>query len=132
MIRAIALVFVGGAAGAVIRELLMLGVPTARDGFVWSIFVGNVVAAFVLGLVNGLNSRHAIQADTNLFLGTGLTGGLSTFSSLAYATFVLLSTSELRASVGVVYASANLVVGFVLVMAGLKIGESLGAKNNQA
>jgi CrcB protein len=132
MIRAIALVFVGGAVGAVIRELLMMGVPTARDGFVWSIFVGNVVAAFVLGLVNGLNTRQAIQADTNLFLGTGLTGGLSTFSSLAYATFVLLSTSELRASVGVVYASANLVVGFVLVMAGLKIGESLGAKNNRA
>lgn len=34
MAQAIILVFVGGAAGAVIRELLMLGVPTARDGFV--------------------------------------------------------------------------------------------------
>ena len=127
MIRTVILVFAGGAVGAVIRELLMLGVPTARDGFVWSIFIANVVASFILGWVNGLNSRGAIGADANLFLGTGLTGGMSTFSSLAYATFVLLSGSAMGMRVGLVYAGANLVIGFVLMAAGLKLGEMVGA-----
>jgi len=128
VIRTVALVFTGGAVGAVIRELLMLGVPTARDGFVWSIFVANVVASFILGWVNGLHSRNAIGADANLFLGTGLTGGMSTFSSLVYATFVLLAGSAVGARVGLVYAGANLVIGFVLMAAGLKLGETVGAK----
>ena len=125
--RAIALVFIGGAVGAVIRELLMLGVPTAKDGFVWSIFVANVVAAFILGVVTGLHSRKAIGTDTNLLLGTGLTGGMSTFSSLVYATFVLLAGSA--AGVGLLYIGANLIVGFALVLGGLKVGESIGRGN---
>ena len=129
MVRAIALVFVGGAVGAVIRELLMLGVPTARDGFVWSIFVANVVASFILGLINGLHSRQALGKDANLLLGTGVCGGMSTFSSLVYATFVLMAGSAVGMRVGLVYVGANLIVGFVLVMAGLKVGESMGARD---
>ncbi|MDF2494929.1 CrcB family protein [Sphingomonas sp.] len=129
MVRAIALVFVGGAVGAVIRELLMLGVPTARDGFVWSIFVANVVASFILGLINGLHSRQALGNDANLLLGTGVCGGMSTFSSLVYATFVLMAGSAVGMRVGLVYVGANLIVGFVLVMAGLKVGESMGARD---
>jgi len=127
--RAIALVFVGGAVGAVIRELLMLGVPTARDGFVGSIFIANIVAAFILGVVTGLHSRKVIGTNGNLLLGTGLTGGMSTFSSLVYATFVLLAGSAADFRVGLLYVGANLVVGFMLVLAGLKIGEAIGGKN---
>ncbi len=124
--RAVALVFIGGAVGAVIRELLMLGVPTAKDGFVWSIFVANVVAAFILGTVTALHSRNALGSDANLLLGTGLTGGMSTFSSLVYATFVLLAGSAVGA--GVLYIGANLIVGFALALAGFKFGESLGGR----
>lgn len=128
MAQAIILVFVGGAAGAVIRELLMLGVPTARDGFVWSIFVANVVASLILGLITGLHARQALGAKANLLLGTGLCGGMSTFSSLVHATYVLLAGSALSAGVGLAYVGANLVVGFVLVLAGLRVGDVIGAR----
>ncbi|RSV13330.1 fluoride ion transporter CrcB [Sphingomonas sp. ABOLG] len=128
MAQAIILVFVGGAVGAVMRELLMLGVPTARDGFVWSIFVANVVASLILGLITGLHARQALGAKANLLLGTGLCGGMSTFSSLVYATYVLLAGSALSAGVGLAYVGANLVVGFVLVLAGLRVGDVIGAR----
>jgi len=131
MFRAIVLVFIGGAVGAVIRELLMLQIPDGRDGFPWSIFVANVVASFVLGLVNGLHSRGALGSDANLLVGTGVTGGMSTFSSFAYATFVLWTTSEIGASVGIVYALASLAVGLAAVLLGLKVGGS-GPKKEAA
>jgi len=131
MIRAIALVFVGGAVGAVIRELLMLGVPTAKDGFVWSIFLANVVASFILGFVTGLHSRKAIGTDASLLLGTGLTGGMSTFSSLVYATYVLLAGTAAAGGVGILYVGANLIVGLALVSVGLKAGEAVGRSNHR-
>ncbi|MFL0417307.1 CrcB family protein [uncultured Sphingomonas sp.] len=122
--------FIGGAVGAVIRELLMLSVPTAKDGFVWSIFVANIVAAFILGMVTALHSRKALGTDANLMLGTGLTGGMSTFSSLVYATFVLLAGSAVGA--GLLYIGANLIVGFALALAGLKFGRSIGRRGRSA
>jgi len=101
-------------------------VPTARDGFVWSIFVANVVASFVLGLVTGLHSRGALGVDANSLLGTGLTGGMSTFSSFVYGAFALFAASQIGASAGLLYAGASLIVGFALMLLGLKIGEGAG------
>ena len=130
MLQTVILVFLGGAVGATIRELLMLGVPTGRDGFPYSIFVANIVASFVLGLVNGLHSHGAIGTRANLFVGTGLTGGMSTFSSFVYATFVLLTTSTIGLSVGLLYAVLSLLIGFVAVLLGLRAGEMLSRQGD--
>jgi CrcB protein len=122
MFQQVILVFLGGAVGATLREFLMLAVPTPQDGFPYSIFVANVAASFVLGMTNGLYSGGAIGTNSNLFVGTGLTGGMSTFSSFAYATFALLVASEIGLTVGLAYAVASVVVGFIAVIAGLKVG----------
>ncbi|MGW9229730.1 CrcB family protein [Pseudorhizobium sp. NPDC055634] len=132
MFQQVILVFLGGAVGATLRELLMLTVPTGHEGFPYSIFVANVVASYVLGLTNSLHSGGSIGTNANLFVGTGLTGGMSTFSSFVYATFVLLTTSEIGVMVGVTYAVASLVIGFLAVLAGLATGGALsGGKRQQ-
>lgn len=87
-----------------------------------------MVASLILGLITGLHARQALGAKANLLLGTGLCGGMSTFSSLVYATYVLLAGSALSAGVGLAYVGANLVVGFVLVLAGLRVGDVIGAR----
>lgn len=123
MINLVILVFVGGAIGAMAREFLMLGVPNLSDGFPMAILVANVVAAFLLGLVTGLHKRRAVSDDVNTMVGTGIMGGLSTFSSFVYGSFVLMSASASAAAVAIVYLLVSLVLGYGAVRLGLKLGQ---------
>ena len=119
---AVLLVFIGGAVGAVARELLMLVVPTLSHGFPLDIFVANVVASLLIGFSTGRHNRKAIDDDWHLMVTTGTMGGLSTVSSLAYASSVLLTTSKTGALVAAAYVLVSLVMGYVAVIVGMKIG----------
>lgn len=123
MINLVILVFVGGAIGAMAREFLMLGVPNLSDGFPMAILVANVVAAFLLGLVTGLHKRRAVSDDVNTMVGTGIMGGLSTFSSFVYGSFVLMSASVSGAAVAVLYLVVSLLLGYAAVRLGLRLGQ---------
>ena len=118
---AVLLVFVGGAVGAVVREFLMLLVPTLSDGFPLDILVANVVASFLIGLSTGRHNRGVISDGWHLTVTTGTMGGLSTFSSFAYASTVLMKASVTSALVAAAYVLISLVVGYVAVILGLKI-----------
>ena len=123
MINSIILVFIGGAVGAIIRELLMLGTPHLADNFPLDILVANVAAAFLLGLVTALHTRRVISDDTNLLVGTGVMGGLSTFSSFVYGAVVVMGASTQSAIVAVVYICVSLVIGYGAVTLGMKCGK---------
>ena len=113
---------VGGAAGSILRELTMLAVPNLADGFPMDILVANLVATFLLALVTGLHRRKIVSDKANMLLGTGIMGGLSTFSSFAYGVVVLMSESTASAVVALAYVVTSLVLGYVAVAVGLKIG----------
>ena len=85
MINLVILVFVGGAFGAMFREFVMLMVPHMADGFPLDIFVANVVASFLLGLSTTLHQRVKLHHHVHTMIGTGIMGGLSTFSSFVWA-----------------------------------------------
>ena len=108
MAKSVILVFFGGALGAILRELVMLMVPNLADGFPLDILVANLVAAFVFGLVAALHSRNAASDSVNMFAGTGICGGLSTFSSFAFGMAVLTRASTASAVVAVVYMVVSL------------------------
>lgn len=122
MINIIILVMVGGAVGAMLREFAMLMVPPLADGFPMDIFVANVLAAFLLGLVSALHSRRVLSDSVNTMLGTGVMGGLSTFSSFVYAPVVLMAASTQSAVVALAYVVVSVVVGYIAVIAGQKLG----------
>jgi CrcB protein len=115
-------VFVGGALGAVLREFAMLAVPKLADGFPLDILVANVVAAFLLGLVAALRGRQLVSEGIYMLVGTGIAGGLSTFSSFAYAVAVLTTASTASALVASAYAVISLVLGYIAIVVGLKLG----------
>ena len=123
MINLVILVFVGGAIGAMLREFLMLGVPNLADGFPMAILVANIVAAFLLGLVTGMHKRRVVSDEVNTMVGTGIMGGLSTFSSFVYGSVVLMTASTSGASVAILYVLVSLVLGYGAVLLGLKLGE---------
>lgn len=123
MIDLVIVVFVGGAVGAMLREFIMLMVPPLSDGFPLDILVANVVASFLLGLVTALYTRKIHSSAVNALIGTGVMGGLSTFSSFAYGSAVLMQGSTTGAVVAVVYVVVSIVAGYVAIIAGLKLGE---------
>lgn len=122
MLKIASLVFVGGAIGAMGREFLMLGVPDLHDGFPLPIFVANIAAAFLLGLVTGLHNRGRVNDDINTLVATGIMGGLSTFSSFVYGSYILMSGSMAGAFVAIAYLLISVAVGYGALLAGLKAG----------
>jgi CrcB protein len=122
MVKSVIAVFVGGALGAMLREFLMLVVPNPTDNFPLDILVANLVAALMLGLVTALYRRKVVSERVNLLVGTGAAGGLSTFSSFAYGSVLLIVASAASAVVASVYVVISLVLGYIAVMAGMKLG----------
>jgi len=116
------LVFVGGALGAILREFVMLMVPNLADGFPLDILVANLVAALVLGFIAAMHSRKVVSDGVNMLVATGFTGGLSTFSSFAYASAVLMKASTASAVVALAYVVTSLVLGYIAVIVGMKLG----------
>ncbi|MGK5531468.1 fluoride efflux transporter CrcB [Streptomyces sp. URMC 129] len=84
------LVLVGGAAGAVLRHLTDRAV-TARHGtvFPWGTFTVNVAGCALIGLLTGAVAAGAAPDAVRHFLGTGLCGALTTYSTFSYETLRL-------------------------------------------
>jgi len=123
VIKIVTLVLVGGAVGAVLREFFMLMVPQGSRGFPLDILAANILAAFLLGLMAGLLTRKVVSDDLYALIGTGMTGGLSTFSTFAYGSSMLMSGSATSAVVALAYVVISLVMGYIAVVVGMRIGE---------
>ena len=130
VIRIVLLVFAGGALGAMLREFLMLRVPTLSRGFPLDILVANLVAAFLLGLAAALHNRKVASDTLYALIGTGVTGGLSTFSSFAYGSSVLMTRSLTGSIVALAYVVISLVMGYIAVIAGIRIGQKVADSRN--
>ena len=105
------LVIVGGMVGAPLRYLTDRAVQTRHDTvFPWGTFAVNVVGCLILGLLTGAVAAGAAGSHLQLFLGTGLCGALTTYSTFSYETLRLTETGA------VFYAAANVLVS---VTAGL-------------
>jgi fluoride exporter len=122
--KIVILVFVGGAVGAVLREFAMLMVPTLSRGFPLDILVANLLAGLLLGFVAALHSRNVAADGVYALIGTGITGGLSTFSSFAYGSSELMTRSTTSAVVALAYVVISLVLGYIAVIVGLKLGKA--------
>ncbi|MFD7426937.1 fluoride efflux transporter CrcB [Streptomyces sp. NPDC059818] len=80
----VAVIALGGAAGAAARYGASLLWPTARDGFPWTTLVVNVIGCAVIGVFMVVISEvWAAHRLVRPFFGTGVLGGFTTFSTYA-------------------------------------------------
>jgi fluoride exporter len=110
-LREILVVGLGGFCGAIGRYALS-GWAQRLSGseFPWGTWTVNVVGCLAIGSLMGLtDTRLALPPEARLFLGIGLLGSLTTFSTFGYETIELLRGSQLGLAVG--NAAANLIVG---------------------
>jgi CrcB protein len=114
--RELAAIFAGGFLGAIARAGLLEALPHDPGEWPWATFLANVVGAFLLGYtVTRLQERLPLSAYRRPFLGTGLCGALTTFSTMQLELLRMLDGSHVGLAAG--YAAASLAVGFVAVAA---------------
>ncbi|WPO69517.1 fluoride efflux transporter CrcB [Streptomyces sp. KN37] len=117
-------VIAGAMIGAPLRHLTDRAVRARHDTvFPWGTFTVNVVGCLVLGVLAGAVSAGAASASAQLFLGTGLCGALTTYSTFSYET-LRLAEGGAR-----LYAAANaigsVVAGLGAAFLGVAVAEAL-------
>jgi CrcB protein len=116
-VRELAAVFAGGALGALARVALGQVAPAAPGEWPWVTFAVNVLGAFALGyLATRLQERLPLSAYRRPLLGTGLCGGLTTFSTVQVELLRMLDAG--RAGLAAAYAAASLAAGGAAVVLG--------------
>lgn len=114
--RELAAVFTGGAAGTLARAgLATLTAPTPGH-WPWATFTVNIVGAFVLGFVTTrLLERLPLSAYRRPLLGTGLCGGLTTFSTMQVETLQMIERHHY--ALAGTYTVISVVAGLLAVYA---------------
>lgn len=112
--RELAAVFAGGAIGTLARAGLAELAATDPGSWPWPTFIVNIVGAFLLGyFVTRLLERLPVSSYRRPLLGTGLCGGLTTFSTMQVETIKMLEHRNYGLAVG--YTVASIVAGLLAV-----------------
>ena len=112
--RAIAAIFAGGALGTLARAALAEAFPHSATAWPWPTFAVNMVAAFALGyFVTRLQERLPLSSYRRPLLGTGLCGGLSTFSTIQVEILKMLDAHAWALAAG--YTVASVVGGYAAI-----------------
>ncbi len=123
----LAVIAAGGAAGSAARYGTGLLLPHDAAQFPWSTFGVNIVGSVLLGLlmvfVNDVWPPHRYVRP---FLGVGVLGGFTTFSTYMLDTRALVVTGHPAAAA--LYLGATLLVGLLAVWLGIAGGRLVAAR----
>ncbi|MET7644984.1 fluoride efflux transporter CrcB [Streptomyces sp. NPDC005426] len=118
------LVVIGAAVGAPLRYLTDRAVQSRHDTvFPWGTFTVNVSGCLVLGLLTGAVAAGAASSHTQLLLGTGFCGALTTYSTFSYETLRLAEGGARFYAVA--NAVASVVAGLGAAFVGVTLAEAL-------
>jgi CrcB protein len=114
------MISVGGALGALTRYGLAVAWPHRPDQFPWATFVTNVSGCLLIGvlmvLITEVWSAHRLLRP---FLGVGVLGGFTTFSTYTVDIQQLVAAGAART--GLVYLAGTLAAALAAVYAGITL-----------
>lgn len=115
-----ALVFLGAGLGGCARYAAALWITRPAHGFPWSTFAVNVLGSLLIGALIAASERGAPNPAWRLFLGVGVLGGFTTFSS--FSGEVLGLAGSRAAGIATAYALGSVAAG----LAACALGRFLG------
>jgi CrcB protein len=119
--RKLAAIYLGGVAGALIRVGLAEAFPPAAGTWPWPTFAVNMAGALLLGYFFALLRDHPEESLAHPFLGTGICGTLTTFSTMQLEFYELIDEGD--AGLAAAYCAATLLGGYLLLRIGIGIEE---------
>jgi CrcB protein len=116
----LAAIFAGGFIGALARAALAQDMPTPAGRWPWATFIVNMLGAALLGyFITRLQERLPPSLYRRAFLGTGICGALTTFSTVMVELTKLLEGGHVALAGG--YAAATLAGGLAAIFLATKL-----------
>jgi CrcB protein len=121
--KAVALIFIGGGLGSVIRYLLQKWISLLHQiNFPFGTLAVNIVACFVLGLIIGFaDHKQVLSPDARIFWAVGFCGGFSTFSTFSAETLALFQQPAVAS--GLVYIASSVLLCLAATILGIYLGK---------
>jgi CrcB protein len=110
----LAVIALGGGLGAVARYGIAQWLPTTPAHFPWGTFLINALGCFLIGV---LMVRWGQRPLLRPFLGVGILGGFTTFSTYAVETRAMLTPGEVPLAMA--YLFGTLAAAMLAVLAGV-------------
>ncbi|WP_327151799.1 fluoride efflux transporter FluC [Nocardia sp. NBC_01329] len=121
----LAVIAIGGALGALARYGLIRSLPTPPGGFPWMVLLINVIGSFLLGaLMVVITEQRSAHPLLRPFLGVGVLGGFTTFSTYADDIRALLDTGAVL--IGAAYLASTLFAAVAACALGVGLARRLG------
>ncbi|APW73484.1 MAG: camphor resistance protein CrcB [Sphingopyxis sp. SCN 67-31] len=109
---------VGGAIGAGARHLVgQIMLARLGPGFPWWTLSINIAGSLLMGLLIGWLARSGGSETTRLFLGVGILGGFTTFSSFSLEFWLLFERGAMAQAAA--YVLSSVVVGIAVCGLGM-------------
>lgn len=129
--REITAIFIGGAAGSLLRVWLAQTVTSGVAAWPWATFVVNVSGCFALGLIaTHLRERPPEAPHWHPLLGTGFCGAYTTFSTMQLELLRMIDHERFGLASG--YALASLLAGYLAILGGAALARTWGAAREAA
>jgi CrcB protein len=115
---------IGGALGSIARYLAIKGIDEKiQSQFPYGTLTVNLLGSLILGFIFGLTmSRSRGAEEIRLFIGTGICGGFTTFSTFALENFMLIHEKPLFSAL---YIGLSVFLGLPAVGLGFFAGKSI-------
>jgi CrcB protein len=125
--RELAAIFTGGFVGTIARAALAQNLVEPPGRWPWATFIVNVVGAFLLGFfVTRLQERLPPSMYRRAFLGAGICGALTTFSTMMVELLKMIEGSHWGLAGG--YATASILTGLAAVFVSTKLVRRAGVR----
>jgi fluoride exporter len=115
--RKLAAIYAGGVVGALIRVGLAEVASTGPGQWPWATFAANMVGALLLGYFFALFRDHPAESLHHPFLGIGVCGTLTTFSTMQLELYGMVDGGHL--GLAAAYAAVTIAAGYLFVRLGI-------------
>jgi fluoride exporter len=122
--RKLLAVYLGGVVGALVRVGLAEAASVGAGQWPWPTFAVNMVGALLLGYFFALFRDHPEESLHHPFLGIGICGTLTTFSTMQLEFFDLVDDGYL--GLAAAYATATIAFGYLFLRIGIALEGARG------